>query len=390
MEPHVELLSQLISIPSVNPMGRDVSGPEYLETALTAFLENWLRRLDVDVKRQSVSPGRDNLLATFHSPGSRHHVLLEVHQDTVPADGMTVEPFRATLEGNQLYGRGACDNKGPMTSMLLALRRLALERPRTAATVTLALTVDEEFTFTGAQQLVNDAFAADCAVVAEPTEMEIVIAHKGAVRWEVVTRGRACHSSDPRQGANAIYRMADVVGVLEQFAGELNQRPADPLVGGPTLSVGRIHGGTAVNIVPDSCSIEIDRRLIPGETPAGVHREVIERLRLELGDDFPVECREPWLRSAPLGTERNGPLADRFGRSIDAIRGAHKRRAVPFGTDAAVYNLAGIPSIVFGPGSVAKAHTADEWVPLDEVAQAIDIYYDFCVRWPEFDKNEGR
>lgn len=375
-----DLLAKLISIPSMNPMGREVSGPGFLEAELSDFLEEWLGKLDLEVRRQPVRPQRDNVLATFHAPNANTHILLEVHQDTVPVDGMVIDPFKPTRDGNRMYGRGACDNKGSMTAMLLALRRLATERPAGAATVTLALTVDEENTFLGASELVNQGVAADMAIVAEPTNLDIVVAHKGIIRWEIETPGVACHSSAPERGVNAIYRMAPILERLAAYSALLDKRPADPLLGKPTLSVGRVEGGTSVNTVPDFCRIQVDRRLIPGEIPEAAYAEANAFIRAHPTVDFPIEFRPPWVQLGPMGNEANGPLAASFGRSIDTFRGTHAVGVVPFGTDAAVFARAGIPSIVFGPGSIAQAHTKDEWVPLDEVARAADILFDFCSR----------
>ena len=379
-EPHVHLLSQLVSIPSVNPMGQPVSGSVYLETALTAFLEDWLRPLDLETRRQPVSPGRENLLATYHAPGASRHVLFEVHQDTVPVEGMVIAPFAGKVEGDRLYGRGACDNKGPMTAMLLALRRLAQEKPAGSASVTLALTVDEEHGFTGIAELVAAGLSYDCAIVAEPTNLDIVVAHKGVLRWRLATSGRACHSSTPQHGVNAIYRMGKVLVSLERFAAELGARPGDPLLGSSTISVGRISGGVSVNIVPDACAIEIDRRLIPGEDVERAQQEVLRYLAADPTVDFDVQCEPPWLQVLPMGNERNRPLTAALGRVIRQHRGDCANSAVAFGTDAAAINAAGIPVVVFGPGSIQMAHTKDEWVPLDEVAMAADIYFDFCAR----------
>ena len=147
-----------------------------------------------------MAAGRDNLLATYHAPNPNRHVLLEVHQDTVPVEGMVIDPFTPKVDDGKLYGRGACDNKGPMTAMLLAMKRLVDEQPENAASVTLALSVDEEHTFTGVTHLVEQGLDVDLAIVAEPTELDIVVAHKGVVRWKVTTAGRACHSSTPEKG----------------------------------------------------------------------------------------------------------------------------------------------------------------------------------------------
>ncbi|MFO0948142.1 MAG: M20 family metallopeptidase [Planctomycetota bacterium] len=380
MQNVIELLSKLISIPSINPMGRVVEGAPYFEERLTAFLEDWLRPLDVELRRQPVRPERENLLATYHAPNPTSHILLEVHQDTVPTDGMVIDPFRPVVEGNRLYGRGACDNKGPMTAMLLALKRLSEERPAGSASVTLALTVDEEHTFMGASELVRSGMNYDVAVVAEPTGLDIVVAHKGIVRWEIHTPGVACHSSAPERGVNAVYRMAPVLSRIARYAEELNRRRKDPMLGGPTISVGRIDGGTCVNVVPDFCRIEIDRRLIPGETPDEAYRDANDFIRAGEGIDFPLDCRPPWIHLGPMGNDKNGSLTEAFGRSVDRFRSQHEVIAVPFGTDAAVFAFAGVPSIVFGPGGIAQAHTKDEWVPLDEIGVATEILFDFCAR----------
>ena len=151
------LLADLVSIPSVNPMGRALAGPDLLETRLTGFLEDWLGRNGIACRRQPVTAGRDNLLARFESSGSSRTLLFDVHQDTVPTDGMTIDPFLPRIENGRMWGRGSCDIKGGMAAMLMALRRLCRDRPSGAASVVLACTVDEEFTHTGASQLAQAA-----------------------------------------------------------------------------------------------------------------------------------------------------------------------------------------------------------------------------------------
>lgn len=379
MKRHAELLQQLIRIPSVNPMGRDVEGPPYFETALSNFLERWLLDLGLPVRRQNVLPGRDNILASYVSPSPQRSVLLEVHQDTVPPDGMVIEPFGGAIEGNRIYGRGACDNKGPMTAMLLAMERLVRERPTGAPSVTLALTVDEEYTFHGASALAAQGLDFDAAIVAEPTELDLIVAHKGIVRWEIHTDGRACHSSTPEQGVNAIYRMARVLSAIEDYARELSARPAHRLLGRPTVAVGEISGGTAPNIVPDACRINVDRRLIPGEAPSAARAELMEYLRLRPGIDFSPHASEPWSELAAMG----GPACEDLGARLLPVVAAAKPDCriggVAYGTDAGVYVHAGLPCVVFGPGNIQQAHTKDEWCPLDEVETAADLYYRMCL-----------
>jgi acetylornithine deacetylase ArgE len=374
------LLRDLVALPSVNPMGRPSPGPECLEHRVTAYLEDFFRGLGVEYERQPTAPQRDNIVARFEPDGATRRILLEVHQDTVPIDGMTIDPFGARVEGGRLFGRGACDVKGGMAAMLSAFARLVRERPRGAAAVTLACTVDEEHTFTGVRKLVERGVRADVAVVAEPTRMNIVHAHKGVVRWKISTPGRSCHSSTPEQGVNAIYRMGRLLVAVERFAERLRTASTPhPLVGPPTLSVGRIEGGVSVNTVPDRCRIEIDRRVIPGEDHAAAPGQLLEYLRGEGGIDFPFESEEPWMMSPALSPDASGELVLRLGAAIDAVRGGHKVEPVAYGTDASKIAAAGIPSVVFGPGDIARAHTCDEWVPLDEVEQAAEVLYRFAL-----------
>src|SRR3954452_17866576 len=181
-------------------MGRAMTGPEVLETRLGAYLEDWFGRHEIPVSRQPVLPGRDNLLARFESTGSRRTILFDGHQDTVPTDGMTIDPFAPRIDGGRLYGRGSCDIKGGMAAMLVAVARLCRERSPGAASVVLACTVDEEFTHTGSSHLAASAHGADLAVVAEPTLLDLVHCHKGALRWKIRAGGIACHSSTPHLG----------------------------------------------------------------------------------------------------------------------------------------------------------------------------------------------
>ncbi|HJT77391.1 MAG TPA: M20 family metallopeptidase [Gemmataceae bacterium] len=368
------LLRDLVALPSVNPMGRAVDGPPYYEGRVGAYLEEFFRGLGVPCVRQPAAPGRDNVVARLDLPGARRTLMLEAHQDTVPTDNMTVEPFGARVEGDRLYGRGACDVKGGMAAMLAAFARVARERPAGAANVVMACTVDEEHTFLGVQRLVRDT-RADMAVVAEPTRLQIVSAHKGVVRWHVTTPGRSCHSSAPEQGENAIYGMGRLLMRIEEYARRLSAGRSDPLLGVPTLSVGRIEGGSSVNTVPDHCRIEVDRRLIPGEEPEAALDDFRAWLRQEWRQDQPFTCSAPTLKAPALGPDRSAELVARLGRAIDGVLGGHRVTAVPYGTDASTIAAAGIPAVVFGPGDIAQAHTCDEWVSLAEVAQASEILY---------------
>jgi acetylornithine deacetylase ArgE len=375
MLPSHRLLQDLVRIPSVNPMGRAVTGDQFYEHRVTDYLERFFRDLGVPYERRPVAPLRDNIVARYESRGARQTILLEVHQDTVPVDGMVIDPFGGEIRDGKLYGRGSCDVKGGMTAMLTAFARLVKERPAAAANVLLACTVDEEHTFYGVQQLMKDGLRADFAVVAEPTRLRIVDAHKGVVRWKVRTEGRACHSSRPDQGVNAVYRMGHVLPVIEQYADHLMRTPAHPRLGPPTLSVGRIDGGVSVNTVPDGCVIELDRRLLPGEDPQAAWRDF--RDHLSANSAVPVVCEPVWMACPALDSSLAAEVRERLGNAIDSVEGRHEVMAVPFGTDASSIAEAGIPAVVFGPGDIAEAHTKDEWVELDQIDRAAEILYRF-------------
>ena len=384
----VDILSALISLPSVNPMGQDVDGPIYFEGRVSDWLVKYFDSFGARHERIEVSPGRDNVLARFDSPGSEFTILLDAHQDTVPVDGMTIPPFDPQIRNGRITGRGACDVKGGMAAMLFAFRRLCQEQPTPAANVVLSCTCDEESTTTGITDLVRywtlergkSEFLAsppDVAVIAEPTLLDVVVAHRGVTRFRIRTVGRACHSSDPTQGENAIYRMAKVVTVLEEYAQLLPRTVTPhPLCGGATLSVGRILGGTSVNIVPDECIIEIDRRVIPGEdheqVKADIHRFLTERL------DFELDFEPPWIQSPALTDADNSQLAQAVLNCVARVDGDHSAIGVPYGTHASRTCAGGVPSIVFGPGSINQAHTKDEFLEIDQLEKAAEVYFQLC------------
>lgn len=381
----VDLLCELIRIPSVNPMGQRATGAPYFEAALTDYLEDFFRRLDVPVVRQSTAPQRDNLVACLAGdPETDWTVVLDVHQDTVPVDGMTIPPWEPAVAAGRVSGRGACDVKGAMACLLTACARLAADRPAGRPTLLLACTVNEENGFTGAQALAQ-AWAAgngpfcprrpDQVIVAEPTGLHVVVAHKGVVRWRCRATGRAAHSSRPDQGDNAIYHMAEAVLALQAYATTLQQRLGDPALGPPTLNVGTIHGGVSVNTVPDCCTIEIDRRLLPEDVPQRARDDVLDALAHHPSLGAYLQHDPPFLVSRGLSDRDNRALAERLLQCLRQLgHDAHPVR-VPYGTNAPFYAQAGMPTVVCGPGSIEQAHTADEWIAIDQLQAAVDVYY---------------
>lgn len=326
-------LSELVSLPSVNPMGRLAEGPEYFEHRVTDYLEALFRRLGIPYQRQLVEPGRENIVARLDGRRSCTEggplILFEAHQDTVPTTGMTIDPFNPVVRDGRLYGRGACDIKGGLTAMLGAVARLAEERPGEMPTLVMACTVNEEHGYTGATALTKlwsqpgsiIPRKPDAAIVAEPTSLQVVVAHKGVVRWRCHARGQAAHSSQPQLGVNAIFEMNRVLSALERYQKEIAPRLSEhPLCGRPTLSVGTIAGGLSVNTVPDRCTIEIDRRLIPGEKADEALRQVIDFVTAEIGPGRPIEHDKPFLLGIGLDDVGNRPVAERMQQAARATQ----------------------------------------------------------------------
>lgn len=393
----VETLGQLVAVPSVNPMGGAVGGPEFLETKLTDHLEAVFDRLGLSHQRQPIEPGRDNLIARLNGeiPPERggQLVLLDAHQDTVPVAGMTIEPWTPVVRDGRLYGRGACDTKGSMAAMIVAVARLAQHRPAGMPTVVISCTVNEEFGFTGVRGLTRlwtdtpqpagrtqiIPRPPDIAVVGEPTNLEVVVAHKGAVRWRIRTRGRASHSAQPELGDNAVYKMGQVLPVLQRYQEKVvGGLASHPLCGPATISVGTIRGGVSVNTVPDECVVEIDRRTPPGDDSRQARQHLIDYLAAQSQIDFPLEHEPAFLELPPLSDEDNGPLAEQFGMIAQQVVGDCPRVGKPYGTDATYLAAAGVPSVVFGPGAIEQAHTDEEWISIEQLEKAAEVYYQFA------------
>jgi acetylornithine deacetylase len=380
MLPLPQLLSELVRRPSVNPMGRTDLDPAIIhESRVVAFLEEQIRAIGCPCHRQPVAPGRDNLIATYHPPHlAPLTVLFEAHTDTVAVDGMIVDPFAARIEGGKLYGRGACDVKAGGAVMLAVLARLVKEKPPGSARVTLAFTVDEENGGAGVTELMSSGVRADYAIVAEPTLLNVVNAHKGVARWNLETTGRACHSSRPEDGVNAVYRMVKLLRRVEAYADVVRAQPPHPILGPRTVSVGRVSGGVSPNTVPDYCRADVERRLLPGETFAAATADLTAYLTACPDVDFPFALTQASPGCLALDPEGSGDLVARLGAVINSVVGAHSVHPVPFGTDASTVAQAGVPAIVFGPGDIAQAHTKDEWIDLAQLEPAAEILYRFA------------
>ena len=369
----VRLLSEMVAIESVNPQ---FPGGERGEVAMGDFLADRCRRLGLEVQRQPVLPGRSNVLAELNIPGAQRTLLFDSHLDTVSLDQMGQAGLQPRVRGDALTGRGSCDTKASLAAMLLAMERLVANPTGLRCNVLLLGTVDEEYLMRGAQAFAHSGIRVDGAIVGEPTELEVVVAHKGFVRWCIHTVGRAAHSSNPDVGKNAIYQMADLITTLRADYEPLLSQHQHPLVGPATWSIGQISGGAAVNIVPERCSIDIDRRLLPGETSESALAEfdsvVATAQRRHPG--LVVERDVPFGDVLGIDTPASAPAVQALFIATKAVRGIARLVGVPYGTNASKFVETGIECVVFGPGDVHQAHTADEFVAIDQVVTAAQIY----------------
>jgi acetylornithine deacetylase len=250
--------------------------------------------------------------------------------------------------------------------------------------------VNEEYGFTGAQALTrmwnrgpNSLIPRqpDVCVVTEPTMLDVVVAHRGIVRWRCHVHGRAAHSSQPDKGENAIYKMQGVIRAFQRYHEEVTPHlPRHPLCGSPTVCVSTIAGGVSVNTVPGSCTIELDRRLVPGEEPEEAYNAIVRYIAEQNPGVTGIEHEPPYRAIQGLPDVNNGPLAEALLNAAREVAPDSCKIGVPYGTDGSVISTTGLPTVVFGPGSIEQAHTADEWLAVEQLEQASEILYRFASR----------
>lgn len=357
----VALARALVSVPSVNPvLAQGGAG----EAEVAAMAAGWLRAWGFRTEVVEAAPGRPNVVARLDGDGPT--LLLNGHLDTVGVEGMARPPFEAAVEDGRLYGRGSCDMKGGVAALLAAARRLAAEGPRPSLVV--ALTADEEHASVGMEALVRSGVRADLAVVCEPTSLDVMPAHKGFVWVEAVFRGRAAHGSRPDQGVDAIRHAGLYLAALDAYEARLREGTRHPLLGPGSHHAGVIQGGSAESVYPERCTLVLERRTLPGETPERVLAELTEVLA-------EVEARHPGVDAslevtlARPGTEvpEDAPLVQGLLRAADAAGVPSGVQGMTAWVDAAFLNEAGIPAVCYGPGDIAQAHSAVEWCPVEEI-----------------------
>ncbi len=368
----IQYLRDFVAIPSVNPMGRSDMPAEIAgERRYAEHVQEQLRSLGLDAELFG-DPGRPSVVAEARVAGARDTLLIASHLDTVPVDHMEIDPFDPVIKDGRLYGRGSCDTKAGMATALEALERVT-RNGTLRRNVILVGESDEELGSIGARDTLRHLAdrGVDWAIATEPTELRIVTHHKGIAITRLVATGRAGHSSAPKKGSNAIYALAGAVRALEALHAELGER-RDPVLGSPTVSVGVVAGGAAPNIIPDEAWLLADRRLVPGDTEESIRAEIESALVRHGVVDVRLErCS---IEKGALATPEDHVSVQQLRAALLAQGVPAEIGSVAFGTDAGVFADAGLRGVVFGPGSIDRAHTAREYVEIDQVEAATEVW----------------
>ncbi len=368
-------LTALVAINTENPPGQEREAAE--------CVANWLQAAGYDLSFSEYAPGRTNVIAVLKN-GPGPCFAFNTHLDTVPAgEGWSSDPFTLIEREGRLYGRGSCDAKGPLVAMVEALRLLAEHRQHWSGTLMGVFTADEEVASEGAKFYASDAPPAiDFAVIGEPTSNTTFSAHKGSLRPRVRVKGITAHSGTPELGINAIYQSARLLGLIEEAHHQQVRCRCHALVGNASLTVTRIHGGHADNVVPDSCELLLDRRMVPGEDEAEVKAELqqlLESARQSAGVEAEIIAWQPTTGGA-TETDSNEAIVL---HSLEACRRHGQPEPGPFGfqggCDLVHFRALGAKGVVIGPGTLAVAHKPDEFVPVEEFIAAAHIYLDIAL-----------
>ena len=362
-----ELVAQLVAIDSVNP---DLVPGGRGEHAIATFVAGWLDRAGLDVTLDEPVPGRPNVIAVARGTGGGRSLMLNGHLDTVGVAGMR-RPHTPEIVGDRLYGRGAYDMKGGLAAIMLAGAAAAGSgadgERRLRGDVIVTAVIDEEHASLGTHSVLQ-RWHADAAVVAEATGLDLCIAHKGFVWLDVEVTGEAAHGSRPDLGIDAIVKMGNVLTHLDELNRRLQASAGHPLLGAGSVHASLISGGQERSSYPASCTLSIERRTIPGETPELVEAEIQHILQR-------LAAHDPHFRaSVTRGVARgsfaiadDAPIVQVARQALTAERGrAPALIGVPWWMDSALLADASIPTVVFGPGGEG-AHATVEWVSLDEV-----------------------
>jgi len=366
----VELLKSLVRINSVNPaLVERGAGEDEIAERVAEFL----RGIGLTPSIEEVRPGRPNVVAILRGLGDGPSLILNGHMDTVGIDYMEMDPLDPIVKEGRLYGRGACDMKGGLAAILGAAQALVGSGTGLLGDLIVAAVCDEEHASIGTERLM-ERMKADSAIVAEPTGLQIVVAHKGFAWVDVETRGVAAHGSRPDVGVDAISRMGRVLAEIERLQEETLQQRNHELVGSPSIHASTIYGGRELSTYPDHCKLQLERRMIPGETQSDVVTEMRNILTILSGKDpkFQADFRLTFARG-PMevpSTERVCRILQRSAKEAADLT----PKFVGSGgwLDTEIIWRHGIPAVAFGPEGEG-AHGSIEYVNLDSVIKAAEV-----------------
>jgi acetylornithine deacetylase len=357
------LTAELVAIDSVNPSL--VAGGAG-EAEIARLVAAWMEQAGLAVDTLEPVAGRPSVVGVARGSGGGRSLMLNAHLDTVGTAGMA-GPFAPRVDGERLYGRGALDMKGSLAAIMLAGREAARRGLR--GDVVVAAVADEEAGSVGTEAVLRH-YRTDAAIVAEPTWLELAIAHRGFVGLEVEVAGRAAHGSRPDRGLDAIVRMGRVLVGLEDLDRDLQAGEAHPLLGTASAHASVIEGGQELSSYPGRCTLLAERRTLPGETAEDVRHE-LEAILAEAGRDDPefrAELRVPFARDAyEIAAD------DPFVEVVHRHAGEPELVGMPFWADSGLIAAAGIPTVLFGPGGEGL-HEAAEWVELADLRRCLDVY----------------
>ena len=368
MEELEQLLSNLVSINSINP---DLVPGSPGEAEIAHYIADWLKLNDLEVELVESVAGRPNVVGIARGTGGGKTLLLNGHMDTVGIAGMS-DAHKPFIKEGRLYGRGSYDMKGGVAACMLAIAEARKQRLR--GDVIFTAVIDEEYASIGTLDLAQ-RFHADGAIVAEFTELQLILAHRGFVWLEVETIGKAAHGSRPDLGVDAIVKMGKVLTEIEKLDQNLRANPTHPLLGSGSLHASLIQGGQELSSYPERCLLSAERRTLPGEAPESVEAEFLKIIRYIQSSDssFNAIVRRGIDRS-PLETSEEADIVKAIqAASVKTLNHPSQIAGVQFWTDAAVLSAAGIPSVLFGP-SGSGAHAVEEWVDLSSVKACAEIY----------------
>ena len=371
----VKLLRDLIALPSVNNAFLPPGDPHAGEERVADYLKNRARKAGLEIETQATNSGRDNLIVRLKPLGqATHRIILAPHMDTVGGDLDKI--FRPTKKGERLHGRGACDTKGSVAVMFHAMEHLAKRhRPANTEIVFIGF-VDEECNQTGSRAFSKLKLKANLALVGEPTRCRVVTAHKGDLWLRLSTRGKAAHGARPELGRNAVHTMAKCIDAIEtEYAQNLGKR-RHPVLGSSTINTGIVQGGSQPNIVPDVCEADLDRRTLPGESFTTISREIGEVLK-KRGLKARLTNVKGYTCPA-METDLTLPMVQQLMRTVRQT----KPLGVDYYCDAANIATTEVPAIVWGPGDIAQAHTADEWISIRQLERGMDVLTRFLLSLP--------